>query len=255
MILNWKIINKLRRIKKISFTKTVFINFYKLKFFEAIKLPILVSKSTFFYDLSGEIKIESPVKFATIRIGFFGEDIVSAYNNNTLLNIKGLLLLYENIQIGIGSTIRIENNGILKIKENVYIGQSVKIICSNNIEIGCFSRIAWESQIVDTNFHWIKNLQKNTLYPVSGSIKIGSYNWVGNRTSILKNSITPDFCIVSSSTIISSPLDIPQNCLIGGNPVKILKENVQRVFDQEESNIALKYHLHYDCIIYLDKSH
>lgn len=66
----WNKINSLRRIFRISLIKTLFINFYKLPFRQAIKLPIIVGRNIYFYDLSGEILLNG-----NIRLGFIIQDI------------------------------------------------------------------------------------------------------------------------------------------------------------------------------------
>ena len=239
----WNKINSLRRIFRISLIKTLFINFYKLPFRQAIKLPIIVGRNTYFYDLSGKIRIHGDVTRGLIRFGYFGEDTQVWSNDKSLLKINGNLIFNGQARFGIGVSIRVEKNANLTFGKDCMISNNVKIICYKAISIGEHARIAWETQIIDTTFHFIKNILDNTVSELNKEITIGKNNWIGNRTSIMKGAITPDFCIIASGSLVNKDLKLSNNCIVAGTPVKLIKENVQRVLMKEELEIKKKLNI------------
>lgn len=235
--MNWSVINKLRRFFRISIFKTIYVNFSKLPFHQAVKLPILITRGTYLYDLSGKINIASNViKPFMIRFGYFGEDTKVWKSNKTLLKIRGDLFFRGGSHYGIGVILRVEPNAILEIGDNVRIGNETKIICYNKIVIGNNCRIAWENQIIDTTFHYIKDINTGNVLEKDGTILIGNNNWIGNRSSIMKGTITPDFCIVASNSLCNTLYEIPYS-LLAGVPAKLKKTGIYRVLDKEESEI------------------
>jgi len=205
---------------------------------EAVKLPIIISRNVRFYNLSGNIKLIKPVKFSMIRFGFFGDDNMYWNSKKTLLKIEGKLCLHQNIKFANGIILRVEKNAQLTIDENVYISNDVKIICYENIQIGKNTRIAWDCQIIDTNFHYIVDKKNpNVRLDLTKPIKIGKNNWIGNRSSLMKGSETPDYCIIASGSLVNRKLDIPQFSMVAGTPVKLVKLNVYRVIGKEENMI------------------
>lgn len=236
----WNKINSLRRIFRISLVKTLFINFYKLPFRQAIKLPIIVGRNTYFYDLSGKILLNGTIRTGSIRLGFIGEDIRVWSDDKTLLNIKGTLIFSGIARIGGGSTIRVEKGAILDIGNDFISNFNLKVICYKKIVINEHVRIAWDVQIMDTSFHFIKNVVTGEVSDLHQEIIVGKNNWIGNRSSIMKGAITPDFCIVASGSLVNKDLKLSSNCIVAGTPVKLIKENVQRVLMKEELEIKQK---------------
>jgi acetyltransferase-like isoleucine patch superfamily enzyme len=53
-------------------------------------------------------------------------------------------------------------------------------------------------------------------------IKIGNNVWVGDKSTILKGVTIGDNVVVGANTLVNK--DVPDNCVIGGIPFKILKQ-------------------------------
>lgn len=232
----WTTINKLRRLLRISILKTVYVNFSKLPFRQAIYIPIIITRNVKIYSFSGNIKLEGRAHTAMVRFGFLGEDNMYWKNERTLLKIDGKLILNDKIAFASGVLIRVEKNATLRIEKNVKISNKVKIICYTNIHIKKNSRIAWETQIIDTTFHYIREKDSGLFAPLNSPITIGENNWIGNRTSIMKGAITPNYCIIASGSLVNKPIFVEYS-IIAGTPAKLVKEGVYRVLDEEEIEI------------------
>ncbi len=235
--MNWELVNKLRRLRRTSLIKTLIINFSMLPFRQAICLPILVTKYTYFYSLSGKIILKDKAKLGMIRFGYFGEDCITPSETKTLLQIEGIWELSDNVHLGNGVIIRIEPNARLSIQNNVRISNKTKIICYDNITIGPNTRIAWECQIIDTTFHYMKNVVDGSISELTKPVVIGAHNWIGNRTNIMKGAWIPDFTIVASGSLCNKCYDIPSYSLLAGTPAKVVKTGIYRCLDSEELEI------------------
>lgn len=235
--MNWERINKFRRFARTSWLKSLYLNFAMLPIRQAIKMPIIVSKYTYFYSLPGKIELTSPARFGMIRFGYFGEDVITPKDARTLLQIEGVMKLASNVHFGCGVIIRIETNAILEIETNVRISNRTKIICYDNIKICHDTRIAWECQLIDTTFHYMRNMSDNSVTELTKPIIVGAHNWIGNRCNIMKGAIIPDYTIVAAGSLCNKQYDFPQYSLIAGAPAKLIKTGIYRCLDKEEEEI------------------
>ena len=131
---------------------------------------------------------------------------------------------------------KIYKGGEVSIGDDVIIASQTKLLCENSIVIKDVVRIIHECQVMDSNFHYIYDIENDKVEPCNGKVEIGTNNWIANRCTIQKGTTTPDFCIVASNSILSKDYksELPQNCLIGGAPARIIKSGLRRIFDFEE---------------------
>ena len=231
--------HKLRKLFWIGFIKTIYVNLKLLPFRQAIKFPIVVTKKTTFGSLSGKLIIKGHCRFGMIRFGIFHSDLRSWKENRTYLNIQGDLIARGWMQFGVGCKINIDKGAVLEIGDNVCIGSSSWIVCREHIKIGSNLRCAWDVQIMDTNFHYLKNIETGKVEKDMKPIIIGNNNWIGNRSSVMQGTKTPDFFIVASNSICNKDYTslIPEYSVVGGSPAKLLKTGVCMVLDKEEKEI------------------
>lgn len=235
--MNWELINKLRRFARTSWFKSLYLNFVMLPFKQAIRIPIIVSKYTYFYSLSGRIELTSPPSFGMIRFGYFGEDVITPKDARTLLQIEGIMKLASNVHFGCGVVIRVEPDAVLDIETNVRVSNRTKIICYDNIKICHDTRIAWECQLIDTTFHYMRNMNDNSVTELTKLIVVGAHNWIGNRCNIMKGAVIPNYTIVAAGSLCNKHYEFPQYSLIAGTPAKLIKTGIYRCLDKEEAEI------------------
>lgn len=60
---------------------------------------------------------------------------------------------------------------------------------------------------------------------VLAPIEIGSDVFVGRRALIMKGVKVGDGSVVAAGAVVTR--DVPPNCLVGGVPAKLIKENIQ----------------------------
>lgn len=235
--MSWIRINQLRRFWRTSILKTLYFNFKMLPLRQAIRIPILLTDNIYFYSLSGRIELNSKPRFGMIRFGYFGEDTIHPRSNKSLLQIDGTIVFSENVHFGNGVTIRILPKAVLEIENNVKISNRTKIICYEQIQIKYDTRIAWECQIIDTSFHYIRNLNDGAVSGLNAPVSIGSHNWIGNRVTIMKGTSTPNYTIAGACSLLNKKYDVPEYSLLAGSPAKLIKTGIYRCLDAEESEI------------------
>jgi acetyltransferase-like isoleucine patch superfamily enzyme len=130
------------------------------------------------------------------------------------------LIISGYVRAGPGVTMIVNKNAVLQIGD-VYINSDTKLICNENIKIGDGSRIAWEVEICDSDFH--KMVRDN--FMVSKPIDIGSRVWIGSRATILKGVRIGTGAVVASGAVVTR--DVPENCLVAGIPAKIVRRDIK----------------------------
>lgn len=156
----------------------------------------------------------------------------------TFLRVEGKLYIKGSIEMRRGS--------ILEVCGTAIIGDFFLLGCNsicrihNHAEFGDSVRITHECQIFDTNFHPMEDPRTPGYHPISKPIKIGRNCWIGNRTSIYKGTILPDYTSIASNSLVNCDLTkFGSFNLFAGQPVKLIKENITRVWDTKREG---EYH-------------
>lgn len=216
-----------------SIIPSIYFNFIYLPFKQAIKLPILLYKPRLI-KLKGKIIIETKqIKFGMIQLG---REKVSLYPNSGIIyeNHGGIIVFNGKCHIGNNSAISIGEKGYVYFGDKFSASTTLrltsykKIIFKENVHIG------WECTFMDTDFHKMTK-RSGGFNKGYGEIIIGCNNWFGSKCLILKNTKTPDYCTISSASIISKDLQLPPYCVIGtDNNVIVKAKDVYRDMDNDK---------------------
>lgn len=242
---------RLRRLSWISIIKTLRLNFSLLTFNQAIHFPIIITRSSTIASTKGCIKIKCPVKTGLIRFGFNHSDLMSWKSDRIFINIKGTWEVNGWIQFGVGAQLNIDKNAFLQTGNSISIGANSKIICREKIYIGNYLRTAWDVQIIDTNFHYTKNIENGCVKKRTMPVYIGNNNWFANRTSIMQGTKTNNYLIAASNTLLNKDYTVlPCFSIVAGIPAKLISSNMYMVLDKEEKEIdSLFEQSKEDCIV------
>lgn len=103
----------------------------------------------------------------------------------------------------------------------------LKIVCCNKVTIGNRVLFGWDIMLCDNNFHLLKNLMTNQKIPNdNGGIIIGDDCWIASECRLLSNARIPKKPTIGFRSLIHSPVDIDEGCVIGSeNKIKILATN------------------------------
>ena len=233
--------NKYRGFKRrfgfylsVNWLKTIYFNFKMFPFKTAQKLPVFFYGPVKFSALTGNIKIEAPIKTAMVGFGQKFE-FPTVPKGVAELSLKGILCFKSNAHIGLDCTLSIAEGAYCEFGFMGCLGSNVKLICTEKIIIGEWCGIGYNSQVIDTNSHPMKNTETGQIYPMSSAIELGNYNAFSNSVSIMPGTITPNNCVIASHSLCNKDYrSLGENILIGGTPAKLIKNNFGRDWESEK---------------------
>ncbi|MGL4866438.1 MAG: acyltransferase [Cetobacterium sp.] len=153
------------------------------------------------------------------------------FNQNTVFYGPGKVEIDENFSLGFkygggfkGREIEIQardKNAIIKIGKNVATNNGVFICAIKKIEIGNDVLIGSNVTIMDHNGHGISPGKRNGFPGTPADILIEDNVWLGNFVHILPGTKIGKNSVVGAGAIVKG--EFPANCIIQGNPAKIIK--------------------------------
>lgn len=171
---------------------------------------------------------------------------VTIAGQNVLLHPKARISLIEgaskrNIVISSNASIYCDicacKDGTVFIGEYSKIGYNSSIRCVNKVSIGAYTAIADNVIICDNNNHPINphdrhimrqtpsgSFERSWVNSVSKPIVIGNDCWIGQFSRICKGVTIGDGSIVAANSVVTK--DVPNNCIVAGNPAKIVKTDI-----------------------------
>ena len=164
------------------------------------------------------IDINKNAYLRKVRINIYG-------NNNTVIIADEAYLHNTKIDIGFS------NCPINDCK--VFIGQKTSAnglyIClgesNSEVLIGDGCMISFDVELSTTDTHSITDLEGNLLNR-GHFIHIGSRVWICKNTTFLKDTEVKDDCVIAQNSIVTKCFDTT-NCVIAGNPAKVVKEGIK----------------------------
>lgn len=134
-------------------------------------------------------------------------------------------------------TIHVQNRGVVIMHPHSKIDDTTKILCVDKVEIGAYTAIASGTTICDNNNHPIspsyrkkmrltpaKDDMRKWKHSAHSPIIIGENCWIGTNVRICKGVTIGDNSVVAACSVVTK--DVPANCIVAGNPAKIVKNNI-----------------------------
>ncbi|WP_051538019.1 acyltransferase [Butyrivibrio proteoclasticus] len=110
-------------------------------------------------------------------------------------------------------------DALLELGNYTFINKESLIRCTKHIKIGDKCAIGRRFVALDNDFHSIHG-KKESL-----PITIGNHVWIGTGVTVLKGVTIGDGCVIGAGSVVTK--DIPPKCLACGNPIKIVKKNIE----------------------------
>jgi acetyltransferase-like isoleucine patch superfamily enzyme len=227
---------KVKRFCKVSWLKTIYFNLHYLPFKQAIKLPIYLYKPKLI-ECKGSIRIESDnIWPGMVRLGILGAAI---FPDNGIIweNHGGTVTFRGQCTIGNDSALSVGECGNIDFGSNFISTARMRIISLCSIEFLENTRCAWETLLMDTSFHKLKDMNGHTIGTTTAPIHIGKNNWITSRCTILKGAKTPDYCVTGTGSIVNKDYsNLPTHILLAGSPLEVKAQGIWR--DIEDDAIA-----------------
>ena len=147
-------------------------------------------------------------------------------SGNLLRCEKGVRIMKRDGSISVGDRVLLHRyvklsayGGKIDIGNNTYIGDRTEIHSGESVKIGNNVNIAWDCNILDRDYHGFESETE-----IKKSVTICDNVWIGCRCTVLKGVTIGKGSVVAAGSVVTK--DVPPKCLVGGNPAKIIKENV-----------------------------
>lgn len=216
---------------RINFIKTLYINFMAFPIKVAIKIPIYVYGPCKIAHIDkGSIVLVGDIKRGMIRIG--KTHPVKSYHSKSYIEIHGILKMHDGNILRRGIHLQISKSGVFSIGKNTTIGTNCTIMCFKSIYIGDNTSVGGETTIMDSDFHYVVDLENRSVFPKDKDIYIDDNCWIGANCTIKKGTKIP------IGTIVAGPYSmigkdyttsIPEYSIIGGSPSKLIKSGYRRI--------------------------
>lgn len=221
--------NKLEN--RLQFWKTLYFCFRTMPFRFAIKTPVWIYGKISFYNLSGKVLPLNGilVHSGMVKIGLM--DQTRSISDRSSITLTGIFQYGSNITIRQGAKWNI--GGELIICDGCMLADNVSLFVSTRclIEDNCV--LAFNCMLMDSDVHYMIDVQTHEINNNNSPIRIGRGSWVGNYTMIKKGGILPTFTIVagpySSIGKDYAKMNLPKYAIIGGNPAKLIKNGMREV--------------------------
>ena len=105
----------------------------------------------------------------------------------------------------------------LELGDGANIGARAVINVTTRVTIGQRSRMSWDCQITDTDFHQIERAD-GEIRPVTGAVHIGEHVLIGTRSMIQKGVTIGDGAIVAAGSVVVR--DVEPGTIVAGNPAR-----------------------------------
>jgi acetyltransferase-like isoleucine patch superfamily enzyme len=244
----WELVRISSRLK---IFQTVYINLRMLPFKQAIKIPIVVYGKTTFISLKGKVVITGKLEYGVLKIGIV--DPIRSLDSVNLIDIDGILYIDSANVLRQGIKIRISKKAKVILNKNVYIGDNNTIISDDAIIIGANTRVGNNTTFMDTDFHYLINVNTREVKNNKGNVIIGENNWIGAWCTVKKGTKTPKGTIIAGPySMVSKDYTklIKENSVIGGAPSKLIVEGFMRI-SSYKSEIEIAKHYKTNSEIYI----
>ena len=197
----------LKILWNVNWLKTLWFNLHYLPFKVAVMMPVFVYRHTCLSYCDGVLKFEmkeggkSLIKRGLVRIGPHYVGIIDRRFNRTLWELRGTLIVHGPCEFGSGSKISIGKNAVLSVGSNFHISGGSSIICQKRIDFGDDCLLSWDIQVMDTDFHKIKD-ENGKVLNAPRPIQIGEHVWIGSRSTIMKGVSICDGSVIAVGSAI-----------------------------------------------------
>lgn len=223
-------------ILSINIIKTIWFNLKAFPFKVAIKIPVIIKSNVEIWNV-GEIHL-TEVKRGMVIIG---GDNIKGYGKVRFLNKGKIFVNCGKVIICRGCIL--ENYGDIIFEGSVFISENTKLLIREKLVVGENVRIGFNSCIMDSNDHFLVDMDTLTISSMTEPIVIGSWCWLGCYTFVKKGTVLPNYIIVAApfAVLCKDYSKMRPGTIVAGSPAKQVKEtNLRIIFNSENEDIVRK---------------
>jgi acetyltransferase-like isoleucine patch superfamily enzyme len=209
---------------------TLYFNFHYLPFRQAVRLPIVLYKPHL-VKCKGRVvlsPVDGRIRHGMVQMGFY---ITKVYPNSGVMweNNGGTVVFRGSVIMGNDTYLSFGESTTADFGDDFRSSAAMKIVSTKGIAFGAHDRVGWGCLFLDSNMHPLYDMEKKENLPDGGPIAIGEYNWFAADCKIMHSVTTPERCIFGMGTTVTRGCVKKPYCVMGGSPVRVLRENVMRL--------------------------
>ena len=138
----------------------------------------------------------------------------------------GNRIVIENDCVGHGLELWTSEGSQIEIKEHSHFAGKSHLAATEGKKISVGARCLFASEIVfrTGDSHSVLDLSGNRLNQAK-DILVGNHVWIGQYVTVLKGTIIGDDSIVGTNSLLTGKA-YDRNCVVAGNPAKIIKKDI-----------------------------
>lgn len=239
---------------KLNVWKTLYVNFRSMPFREAWHLPIYIYGKCVCLSLKGSITVRGQLQKGVITVGLKRNNIKS-YKAPTIIRNRGNIILTAGCWLDGGVRLSVGDSAYLFIGRETVLGDNTSVLCERKIFIDDFCSIGNNNVIVDTDSHFILNINTRECKDESAPIFLGKNCWITNNVTIKKGACLPIGTIVAGpfSTLSKDYTTIiAEYSVLAGSPAKLVKQGFRRVKNLESEKLIRDHFMQTEAAFKLD---
>jgi acetyltransferase-like isoleucine patch superfamily enzyme len=178
--------------------------------------PIWIGSPTT-VDGAGRIEFAGPGAALRVGMGPFG---LTTRHDRSVLRIRpegrfvvgGVVSLQRGVRI-------VVDRGTLEIGHGTNVNGFTKILVNSSVRIGAGCTLAWDVQVLDSDFHAVIDGEGAAL-PSVAPVVIGDRVWIGARAMVLKGVTIGDGAVVAAGAVVTK--DVPAGAIVAGTPARVI---------------------------------
>lgn len=226
----------LKFVLKVNWYRTLNLNLKNFDIAVAIKLPIICYGKLKILSLKGKINIYSSIKTGIVQIG---KDIDNMPTSALPIKLKidGILNFLGPCILSGGVNLAVDKDAMIEIGKFTRICSGVYLKATESIKVGDFTWITAESIVMDSDIHYVKNVESGIIRKNSAPITIGNNCWILMRSIISKGTFLPDYTILARNSYANKDYTTvgETGLFLAGSPARVIVASLQYIpsFEKE----------------------
>ena len=208
--------SKIRKLSRVSFFKTIILNFHYFGLHGVIHPKLIVSKNVVILGKKGMVNVKEGSK---IFLGFGEIGFIDQKRERMVWDVSGIINFSGDAAFCPGCRIVCLKNGIIEFGKDFSCNARTKIICNKHIYFGNDCMISWDCTFIDTDFHRVLDLNNNRMND-DEDIFVQDHVWVCSETLVLKGAEIKQDSIIAARSIVTKCLSKKNSIYVNNDIVK-----------------------------------
>lgn len=235
-------IEKQKLTNRLRLFKTIYFNFRTMPAQVAWKTPIWLHGKIKFHDLSGKVLPIEDKNVHSNMLTIGNMDPVRSEGCVSAISVSGSIYYGDRVELRNG--LKMNVSGTLILEDHVFVSDNGTFIIVDQCRIREKTRCAFNVTFMDTDIHYMIDINTGDIRNNHKPIDIGKGNWIGGNSLIKKGTKTPNYLILAGPYACLTKdytKDIPEYACMGGCPAKLIKVGLRRINSSQNEHLLTEY--------------